>query len=183
MRRSADEGGGLQWPCGTLIRSRLPRGARPWRRAILVEASVSSMNTSRLGSRSSWLSNQACLRLRTSGRSCSAACPVFFERDLVTLEEPPQRRDPPRPPARPAAPAARPAGCRLGLHQTQGQRRVRLDPPPLARPADRARDAHPEPLRRLATRQTIVHRRHHPIPKIHRQWSTHARQHQHRPPG
>src|SRR5215217_4719100 len=47
---------------------------------MLVEAQVSSMNTSRSGSRSSWLSNQAARRLRISGRSCSAACAVFFFR-------------------------------------------------------------------------------------------------------
>src|SRR5437016_10224827 len=45
---------------------------------MLVEAQVSSMNTSRAGSRSSWPSNQASRRLRMSGRSCSAAWAVFF---------------------------------------------------------------------------------------------------------
>jgi hypothetical protein len=39
---------------------------------------VSSMNTRRSGSRSSWRSNQSWRRLRMSGRSCSAACAVFF---------------------------------------------------------------------------------------------------------
>jgi len=51
---------------------------RPWVRAILVEAQVSSMKTRRSGSRSSWPSNQASRRFRMSGRSCSAACAVFF---------------------------------------------------------------------------------------------------------
>src|SRR3954451_22520572 len=50
---------------------------------MLVEAQVSSMNTSRSGSRSSWLSNQAARRLRISGRSCSAACAVFFLRVIL----------------------------------------------------------------------------------------------------
>src|SRR4051812_50210899 len=59
---------------------------------MLVEAQVSSMNTSRSGSRSSWLSNQAARRLRISGRSCSAACAVFFfARDLVPAAEAPER--------------------------------------------------------------------------------------------
>jgi hypothetical protein len=48
----------FQWPWGTGARQRSPRRARPWRRAILVEAPVSSMKTSRSGSKSSWASNQ-----------------------------------------------------------------------------------------------------------------------------
>src|SRR5215212_7662787 len=60
---------------------------------MLVEAPVSSMNTSRAGSRSSWPSNHASRRLRISGRSCSAACAVFFARDLVPEAEAPERTD------------------------------------------------------------------------------------------
>lgn len=45
---------------------------------MLVAVHVSSMNTKRSGSRSTWLSNQSWRCLRTSGRSCSMACPVFF---------------------------------------------------------------------------------------------------------
>ena len=63
---------------GCAARSRSPFGARPRSRAMLVEAQVSSMKTSRSGSRSSWPSNQASRRFRTSGRSCSAAWAVFF---------------------------------------------------------------------------------------------------------
>src|SRR5918994_5814679 len=58
---------------------------------MLVDAQVSSMNTRRSGSRSSWSSNQASRRFRTSGRSCSEACAVFFARDLVTAAEAPER--------------------------------------------------------------------------------------------
>jgi hypothetical protein len=58
---------------------------------MLVEAQVSSMKISRSGSRSSWPSNQASRRLRMSGRSCSAACAVFFTRDLVPAAEAPER--------------------------------------------------------------------------------------------
>ena len=47
-------------------------------RAMLVFAQVSSMKTSRSGSRSGWASNQACRRFTISGRSCSLACAVFF---------------------------------------------------------------------------------------------------------
>ncbi len=68
----------FQWPCGILALSRWPRGARPCNHAILVLAPISSMNTRRRGSRSSWPSNHASRRLRTSGRSCSAACPDYF---------------------------------------------------------------------------------------------------------
>ena len=68
----------LRWPWGKPIRSRSPRRQRPWLRVMLVAVQVSSMNTSRAGSRSSWRSNHASRRLRTSGRSCSLAWPVFF---------------------------------------------------------------------------------------------------------
>jgi hypothetical protein len=68
-----------------------PAAAVPVRH--LVALQVSSMKTSRSGSRSSWPSNQASGWLRTPGRSCSTACPVFFERDAVSGEEAAQRRD------------------------------------------------------------------------------------------
>src|SRR4051812_38641629 len=60
---------------------------------MLVEAQVSSMKISRSGSRSSWPSNQASRRLRTSSRSCSVACAVFFTRDLVAAAKAPERTD------------------------------------------------------------------------------------------
>ncbi len=66
----------------------------PWLRVMLVAVQVSSMKTSRSGSRSSWPSNHSSRRFRTSGRSCSIAWPVFFTRDAVTIEEPPDRADP-----------------------------------------------------------------------------------------
>lgn len=59
---------------------------------MLVDAQVSSMKISRSGSRSSWPSNQSQRRSAMSGRSCSLACAVFFVRDLVAPEEPPDRR-------------------------------------------------------------------------------------------
>ena len=66
----------FQCPCGIGERRRLPRGGRPRVRAIFGEAPL--MNTRRSGLRSCWASNQSRRWLRTSGRSCSAACPVFF---------------------------------------------------------------------------------------------------------
>jgi hypothetical protein len=39
----------FQWPCGTLVISRSPRGARPRSRAMLVEVPVSSIKTKRSG--------------------------------------------------------------------------------------------------------------------------------------
>ena len=77
----------FQWPRGTPTRRRSPRRQRLWVRAMLVDAQVSSMNTRRSGSRSSWLSNPAWRRFKTSGRSCSLARAVFFGRDSVIGEE------------------------------------------------------------------------------------------------
>src|SRR5438105_2892565 len=80
-----------QWLCGTGARQRSPRLARPRRRAILVEAPVSSTNTSRSGSRSGCTSNHASRRAATSDLPCSLACAVFFEGHAVALEEAPDR--------------------------------------------------------------------------------------------
>ena len=49
------------------------------RRAILVDAPVSSTKTSLSGSRAGWASNQARRRCSTSGRCCSLACAVFLK--------------------------------------------------------------------------------------------------------
>ena len=56
---------------------------------MLVAAPISSMKTSLLGSSSSWSSNQASRRFRMSGRSCSAACADFFQRQVTAVEEGP----------------------------------------------------------------------------------------------
>src|SRR6201981_1272910 len=82
----------FQCPCGTRPIRRSPRGQRPLSRTILVLAAVSSTKTSRAGS------NRPCSRIQrrracaTSARSCSAARRLFFERDVVPLEKPPDRR-------------------------------------------------------------------------------------------
>src|SRR4030095_13053460 len=47
------------------------------------------MKTRRCGSSSACVARQACLRAATSGRSCSLACAVFFERHGVAIEEAP----------------------------------------------------------------------------------------------
>src|SRR5438270_4251964 len=61
--------------------------------ASLAEAPVSSMKTSLVGSRSSCPANHSRRRFWTSARCCSSACAVFFEGDLVTVEEAPQHGD------------------------------------------------------------------------------------------
>lgn len=66
------------WPWGTAATTRCPRRARPWRRAMLVAAQVSSMNTRRSGLIAVGRSRQATRAAATSARSCSAACWVFF---------------------------------------------------------------------------------------------------------
>src|SRR5262247_2763824 len=81
----------FQCPSGTRPIRRSPRGQRPLSRTILVLAAVSSTKTSRAGS------NMPCSRIQrrraraTSARSCSAACRLFFESNLVTLKEAPDR--------------------------------------------------------------------------------------------
>ena len=49
------------------------------------------MKTSRAGSRSGWLSNQASRFAAPSGRVCSLACAVFFDGHVVTVEAAPDR--------------------------------------------------------------------------------------------
>src|SRR5205807_5850728 len=88
-RRPATKVRVFQCPCGTQPTSRSPRGHRPLSRTIFVLAAVSSMNTSRVEL------SMVCRRFQhrraraTSGRSCSAARRLFFEADVVALEEAP----------------------------------------------------------------------------------------------
>lgn len=176
----------LRCPCGKPIRSRSPLAQRPWLRVMLVAVQVSSMNTSRSGSRSSWPSNQSCRWLRTSGRSCSIAWPVFFARHAVTNEEAmkPGHRD-----------------VQADLNQRQAQFLKRdvlarlphgqdflsplLDPArahvatlrlgskiarhaSLILPADRRRGSDPKASRRRPTTHTVIDRRQKPSAQIHR---------------
>src|SRR5262249_32871295 len=73
-----------------LFGKRSPRAQRPLSRTILVLGAVSSTKTRRAGS------NMPCSRSSagagaTSARSCSAARRLFFESNLVTLKEAPDR--------------------------------------------------------------------------------------------
>src|SRR5260370_32439631 len=84
----------FQWPCGTLATSRSPRGQRPRSLAMLVEVPVSSMKTSLVGSSRGCRCFQLARATRTSSRSCSAARRLFFEADVVPIEEPPHTTGP-----------------------------------------------------------------------------------------
>ena len=92
MRSAATSVSVFQWPCGTLATGRSPRGERPRCRTILVVTAVSSIKT-RHGARSFNCSTFSLARAAaTSGQSCSAACRIFFERDVMALVEAPDRR-------------------------------------------------------------------------------------------
>src|ERR1700694_619825 len=90
-RRAATKVMVFQCPCGTRPTSSSLRGQRPLSRTIFVLAAVSSMNTNRVES------SMPCSRIQrrraraTSARSCSAACRLFFKRELVSSEKPPER--------------------------------------------------------------------------------------------
>ena len=69
---------------------RLPLGARPQRRVMLVDVQVSSINTSfstSIPGNDSTHARRACC---TSSRSCSLACRVFFEGQLPFVQLMPQ---------------------------------------------------------------------------------------------
>src|SRR5579862_6521265 len=80
-----------QRPSGTLPIRRLPRGAQPRSGAILVLVQVSSMNTRRAGSTRSWYLIHCARRRATSGRSRSPATTLFFEAELLGVDELPHR--------------------------------------------------------------------------------------------
>src|SRR6478735_10913653 len=104
----------FQCPCGTRPIRRSPRGQRPESRTILVLAAVSSIKTRWAGS------NMPCSRIQrrraraTSARSCSAARRLFFEGDLVALEETPD----------PCAAAGNPLLTHRTINFIQGQIRL-----------------------------------------------------------
>src|SRR5665647_1341749 len=91
MRSAATSVSVFQWPCGTLATRRSPRGERPRCRTILVVTAVSSMKTRRGASSLDCSTFNSARAAATSGRSCSAACRVFFERDVVAFVEAPDR--------------------------------------------------------------------------------------------
>src|SRR5450631_1022214 len=81
----------FQWPCGTLATSRSPRGERPEWRTILVVTDVSSIKTRRFARKDDFSAFSSARAAATSGRSCSAACSVFFEGDAVPIVKSPDR--------------------------------------------------------------------------------------------
>src|ERR1700740_3182668 len=81
----------FQRPCGTLVGSLWPRGAHPRNAAISVLVQVSSMKTRRSGSTRSWYLIHWARRLGTSGRSRSPATTLFFETEVLGMDELPYR--------------------------------------------------------------------------------------------
>lgn len=67
-----------QRPQGAAACNRLPRGALPRNRVMLVFAALSSRKMSLQGSSPPWVRFQRRRALATSSRSCSAARSVFF---------------------------------------------------------------------------------------------------------
>ena len=65
---------------------RVPLGARPWLRVMLVVAQVSSINTSFSTSIAGCASLHARRAACTSSRSCSLACSVFFEGQIPLVQ-------------------------------------------------------------------------------------------------
>ena len=80
-----------QRPTGAKPARRSPFGPQPRIGAMVVLIQVSSMNTSRAGSRWRLARRQRSRRLTTSGRCCSAAKSVFFERSSCAAQEAPDR--------------------------------------------------------------------------------------------
>src|SRR4029077_18837436 len=81
----------FQWPCGTLAMSLAPRAAHPLSGAMLVFVHVSSMKTKRSGSICFCRLAHLARRRAMSGRSRSLAMTVFFEAELLGVNEVPHR--------------------------------------------------------------------------------------------
>jgi len=69
----------FQWPCGSAANTALAVRRTAIDRAILVEAPVSSMNTSRGCRSQAEIPSTPRVPAATSGRSCSLACDVFLK--------------------------------------------------------------------------------------------------------
>src|SRR6516164_1336043 len=78
-------------PSGTVPITLMPLAARPLSRARVVLTAVSSINTSRAGSSIPCSRIQRRRARATSARSRSAACRLFFEGDVVSVEKTPER--------------------------------------------------------------------------------------------
>src|SRR5215212_8694410 len=173
------------------MRQRSPRGAQAYRRAMLVLAAVSSRNTSRSGSKSSWPANQASRAALTSSRSCSAACMPLFPADAMTGQKARETAGADRNPfllERVAQLAQE--DLRTSLVGLQDERGMSLDVAgalvapqgrgsdvPLAllllRPAADAGAAHPKALGSLAAGCPGCHRGHHALAQINGQGCRH----------
>jgi hypothetical protein len=81
----------FQWPWGTFATSLSPLGAQPRSGSMLVFVQVSSMKTKRLGSIRLWRFLHCSRRRAISGRSRSLATTVFFEAELLGVNEIPHR--------------------------------------------------------------------------------------------
>lgn len=129
MRSAATSVSVFQWPCGTLATRRSPRGERPRWLTILVVTAVSSMNTRRGASSSDCSAFSSARATATSGRSCSAACRVFFKRDVVALVEAPHRGRPGFQPLLRFEPRANLFKCQVWLrcHQIEQPLAIRLE--------------------------------------------------------
>src|ERR1700731_4682985 len=90
-RRAATKVRVFQWPCGTLATSLAPRAAHPLSGAMLVLVQVSSMKTRRSGAIRFCLFVHRARRRAMPGRSRSLAMTVFFEAELLGVNEVPHR--------------------------------------------------------------------------------------------
>jgi hypothetical protein len=127
------------------------------------------MNTRRRGSRRPWYFFHRARRRAMSGRSCSAANRLFFDRDPFRLQQPPQR------------PVARRHATTHQLRHQGPQRQVRLlgkprqNPAPLTSQYSRAMTAHP--IRRRTPRRPE------PLAPLHNTGNAHPKQRRRRPAG
>jgi hypothetical protein len=191
LRRPATKVVIFQWPCGTLATSRSPRGQRPRSLVMLVEVPVSSMKTSLVGSSRRCSCFQFARAVRTSSRSCSAACRLFFEANVVAFVEPPHRTGAHHD-AAPAQPAADffKRQVRFGGNQTQqpipvGVQRRALAPhrlgrhrsasPPARNPPDCRTRAHLESRRSFMAGSSRLDRTDNPFTQILRIGLRHRR--------
>src|SRR3954471_11175824 len=151
---------------------------------MFVAAHVSSMKTRRLGSSACWRRMKTRRAWATSGRSCSLACRVFFERQLVGSEKPVHRTQPDGDPARDRKRTADLLQGQVGLlgNQLEHPRSVLAQPgatvaahrarprlalgPPALRPANGAADADIKPCRRLPRAAAQRHETNHTLPQI-----------------
>src|SRR5450631_1618484 len=186
MRKAAMNVNVFQWPCGTLATRRSPREERPEWRTILVVTDVSSIKTSRRARKDDCSACSSARDAATSGRFCSAACSVFFERDVVPLVKPPNRGSAYLKSFRRCQPRADLIKCQIGLSGDEVEQpllvllkrraavaraRLRRDAAgclPAVHPADGSRRCKIKQARGFATALTGFDQSHHTISQIRR---------------